>query len=52
MEEDRKGSVQEYRRKTAAVLERIKDEKMLRRIYIITSTIASMREGDSTVRED
>lgn len=45
-------SCEEYRNETAKVLEHIEDEKILRRIYISTSVIVSLKEGDRAVRKD
>lgn len=45
-------SCEEYRSRIIEELERIKDEKILRRIYISTSVLVSLREGDRAVRKD
>lgn len=45
-------SCEEYRNEIAKVLEYVEDEKILRRIYISTSVLVSLKEGDRAVCED
>lgn len=45
-------SCEEYRKEIAKALERIMDEKIIRRIYISTLVTTSMKEGDNPVSED